>query len=121
MSKTLGNVATPLEYADVYGAEALRYFLVREMNFGLDANFSEEAFVGRLNADLANDLGNFASRATTSAVEVRRHPGGRRAGDGRGPAGPCVRGRGQDNGRAQRWPISRSRRRSAGSGNSSAR
>src|SRR5262249_43194742 len=47
---------------------ALRYFVLREMVFGLDADFSEEAFVGRLNADLANDLGNLVSRATTLIV-----------------------------------------------------
>jgi len=65
MSKSVGNVVEAFELTDKYGHDAFRYFLLREMNFGLDANFSEEAFVGRLNADLANDLGNLASRATT--------------------------------------------------------
>jgi len=65
MSKSVGNVVEAFQLTDKYGHDAFRYFLLREMNFGLDANFSEEAFVGRLNADLANDLGNFASRATT--------------------------------------------------------
>jgi methionyl-tRNA synthetase len=65
MSKSVGNVVEAFQLTDKYGHDAFRYFLLREMNFGLDASFSEEALVGRLNADLANDLGNFASRATT--------------------------------------------------------
>src|SRR5229473_8212790 len=65
MSKSVGNVVDAFQLTDKYGHDAFRYFLLREMNFGLDASFSEEAFVGRLNADLANDLGNLASRATT--------------------------------------------------------
>ena len=56
MSKSIGNVVEAFELTDKYGHDAFRYFLLREMNFGLDASFSEEAFVGRLNADLANDL-----------------------------------------------------------------
>jgi len=65
MSKSVGNVVEAFQLTDKYGHDAFRYFLLREMNFGLDANFSEEAFVDRLNADLANDLGNLASRAIT--------------------------------------------------------
>jgi methionyl-tRNA synthetase len=65
MSKSIGNVVEAFQLTDKYGHDAFRYFLLREMNFGLDANFSEEALVDRLNADLANDLGNLASRATT--------------------------------------------------------
>src|SRR6266581_3832284 len=65
MSKSIGNVVEAFELTDKYGHDAFRYFLLREMNFGLDASFSEEAFVDRLNADLANDLGNLASRAST--------------------------------------------------------
>ncbi len=65
MSKSIGNVVEALALSEKYGNDAFRYFVLREMTFGLDANFSEEAFVGRLNADLANDLGNLVSRATT--------------------------------------------------------
>lgn len=62
MSKSLGNVVEPLSMKDKYSLDAFRYFLLREMRFGRDASFSEEALVGRLNADLANDLGNLFSR-----------------------------------------------------------
>ena len=62
MSKSRGTVIRPLDMVPVYGLDAFRYFLLREMVFGLDANFSEDAFVQRINADLANDLGNLFSR-----------------------------------------------------------
>ncbi len=62
MSKSLGNVVEPLELRDRYGLEAFRFFLMRDMVFGLDSNFSEEALVQRINSDLANDLGNLFSR-----------------------------------------------------------
>jgi len=64
MSKSLGNVITPLDLIDKYGLDAFRYYLIREMSFGLDSSFSEESFVSRYNADLANDLGNMVSRLT---------------------------------------------------------
>ena len=68
MSKSVGNVVEAYALKNTYGNDAFRYFVMREMTFGLDADFSEEAFVGRLNADLANDLGNLVSRATTLIV-----------------------------------------------------
>ncbi len=71
MSKSLGNVVAPLELAKVYGADAFRYFLLRDMAFGLDASFSEEALVERYNADLANDLGNLFSRVLNMLYQYR--------------------------------------------------
>ncbi|MUM76806.1 methionine--tRNA ligase [Pseudodesulfovibrio sp. F-1] len=62
MSKSIGNVIAPLSMKDKYGLDPFRYFLLREMSFGGDSSFSEEALVGRLNADLANDLGNLFNR-----------------------------------------------------------
>jgi methionyl-tRNA synthetase len=65
MSKSLGNVVRPEAYTRIFGVDAFRYFALREMTVGHDANFSDEAFLTRYNADLANDLGNLVSRTTT--------------------------------------------------------
>jgi len=80
MSKSVGNVVRPDHLIERFGPDPLRYFLLREMVFGQDASFSDEAFVDRFNSDLANDLGNTASRLVTLS---------RRAFDGRTPPVPC--------------------------------
>jgi methionyl-tRNA synthetase len=63
MSKSVGNVVDPFALVDAYGVDQLRYFLLREVPFGQDGNYSHEAIVNRINADLANDLGNLAQRS----------------------------------------------------------
>ena len=63
ISKSLGNVVRPYNIIEEFGADPFRYFLLREMVFGQDQNYSDEAFLARYNADLANDLGNTLSRA----------------------------------------------------------
>ncbi|WP_298966382.1 methionine--tRNA ligase [uncultured Methylobacterium sp.] len=65
MSKSVGNVVDPMNLVQVYGADPLRYFVLREVPFGQDGNYSHEAIVNRINADLANDLGNLAQRSLT--------------------------------------------------------
>ena len=74
MSKSVGNVVDPLDLMKKYGPDSFRYFTMREMSFGLDATFSEEALVARLNGDLANDLGNLFARATAM---IEKYCGGK--------------------------------------------
>jgi methionyl-tRNA synthetase len=79
MSKSSGNVRDPLRYEEVYGEDVLRYFVMREIVYGLDGDFSDERLVERYNADLANNLGNLASRVLSMAEryckgEVRSAP-----------------------------------------------
>ncbi|HEY4775545.1 MAG TPA: methionine--tRNA ligase [Xanthobacteraceae bacterium] len=74
MSKSVGNVIDPFALANAYGVDQLRYFFLREVPFGQDGNYSHEAIAARINADLANDLGNLAQRSLTM---VARQFGGR--------------------------------------------
>jgi methionyl-tRNA synthetase len=80
LSKSSGNTIDPLELAPKYGADVLRYFVLREFNYGLDGDFSEDRLIDRFNADLANDLGNFTSRLLSMAAryfngEITETPG----------------------------------------------
>ena len=79
MSKSVGNVVRPDALVERFGADALRYFLLREMTFGQDSNFSDEGFLARYNGDLANGLGNAASRvlAMSRRYFAHRVPGER--------------------------------------------
>jgi methionyl-tRNA synthetase len=65
MSKSRGNVVSPVEMSRKYGIDAYRYFLLRDVPFGMDGNFSEESLIKRINSDLANDLGNLVYRTLT--------------------------------------------------------
>ena len=73
MSKSVGNVIDPFSLVKAYGVDPLRYFFLREVPFGQDGNYSHDAIVNRINADLANDLGNLAQRSLTM---VARNFGG---------------------------------------------
>lgn len=81
VSKSAGNLVRPDDLIQSFGSDALRYFLLREMVFGQDSSFSDEAFIDRYNSDLANDLGNTVSRVVTLS---------RRAFDGKTPPEHCV-------------------------------
>ena len=65
MSKSVGNVIDPFDLVNAYGVDPLRYFFLREVPFGQDGNYSHDAIINRINADLANDLGNLAQRSLT--------------------------------------------------------
>jgi methionyl-tRNA synthetase len=69
MSKSLQNVVEPNMLIDKYGVDVVRYFLMREVPFGLDGDFSHTALIQRMNSDLANDIGNLLSRSTAMAVK----------------------------------------------------
>ena len=74
MSKSVGNVIDPFSLVKTYGVDPLRYFFLREVPFGQDGNYSHDAIINRINADLANDLGNLAQRSLTMvARQSRRH------------------------------------------------
>lgn len=69
MSKSVGNVVDPVEFVDKFGVDQVRYFLLREIPFGQDGSISEEAVIARVNADLANELGNLAQRSLSMVAK----------------------------------------------------
>ncbi|NLJ85912.1 MAG: methionine--tRNA ligase [Firmicutes bacterium] len=71
MSKSKGNVVDPMELADEFGVDAVRYFLLREISFGQDGSFTRQALIDRVNADLANDLGNLLHRSVAMILRYR--------------------------------------------------
>ena len=73
MSKSVGNVVGPKAMVEAYGLDPVRYFFLREVPFGQDGSYSHEAIVARMNADLANDIGNLAQRSLTM---IARNCGG---------------------------------------------
>ena len=71
MSKSKGNVVDPIGLIDEFGVDAIRYFLLREINLGQDGNFSRDALIGRINSDLANDLGNLLHRTLSMTLKFQ--------------------------------------------------
>ena len=69
MSKSLGNVVAPKDWADQYGLDSVRFFLLREVPFGADGSYNHDAVVGRMNSDLANNLGNLAQRSLSMVAK----------------------------------------------------
>jgi len=69
MSKSVGNVVDPVNLVDAFGVDQVRYFFLREVPFGQDGNYSEEAIIARINADLANELGNLAQRSLSMVAK----------------------------------------------------
>jgi methionyl-tRNA synthetase len=100
LSKTTGNIIDPVALAERFGPDAARYFLLREAPYGADWDFTDTAFLGRYNADLANDLGNLVSRALTMAAKYCDGKVPSRAG---APEGP---GRGFEEALQEDGPVS---------------
>jgi methionyl-tRNA synthetase len=69
MSKSVGNVVDPIALVDAFGVDPVRYFFLREVPFGQDGSYSEDAIIGRINADLANELGNLAQRSLSMVAK----------------------------------------------------
>ena len=78
MSKSLGNVIEPFQVAELYGADALRFYVLREVSFGADGEVSPEGFETRYTTELANEYGNLASRTLAMIAPLPRRRGARR-------------------------------------------